>query len=374
MPRADGSCDLAEYAASGGVATRSVVVPCGTLRRVEDALLLVNDTGSISVPLASFEPRLSSTIDAADRATLERTGSGVVARFGDQIRPLPAGIRSPRLLRKSPGVIAIQELSSGERIVRLNPDGEVVELFASPGARVDSFDIEPAEREIVFSAGLESYDIGIAPIDGSGYKWVPADPGHEHSVSWAPRGNKITWFIDSQLGTVMRTLHVPTGYQLSVPFTLSRVRAHAWEPKAERVFVIADSSTDSPTIISVRYGGEDRQRLTAPAVRSQTDADILPGQDPPVIVYPPAGIAYGRTYPARVIVTPGGVAGWSSAIPVASNGGTSGVIRVTNESSLKNASLLEVLRSLSWLDPGRIELVTVTEGGSSSAAPLVLLD
>src|SRR5439155_20935863 len=95
-------------------------------------------------------------------------------------------------------------------------------------AAIQSFDVSLERREIVFSAKrADNFDIGLLSLDGSEIHWVPEDPADETDVQWAPRGKKDSYGVVTKAGDVVRTVHIPTAVQLSVPFPYAAVRTLA---------------------------------------------------------------------------------------------------------------------------------------------------
>src|SRR5438067_547234 len=86
-------------------------------------------------------------------------------------------------------------------------------------AGIDSYDVSLERREVVFSAKRkDNFDIGLVSMDGSDIHWVPEDPADETNPVWAPRGNKVAYIVHGKAGDTVRTVHIPTATQLSVPF------------------------------------------------------------------------------------------------------------------------------------------------------------
>ena len=161
--------------------------------------------------------------------------------------------------------MAVVAGDGGQRLVRLAA-GKAPRELAGPFAAIDSFDLDPDGLEAVMAAVVESgqRDVGLVSTEGSAVRWIAPQPADEHSVSWAPRGNKITYVIDSVAGDVLRTVHIPTGFQLAVPFPGATTGALAWHPAAERFAVAIDSVAAAPRIDWVRYGGEGQEALVHP--------------------------------------------------------------------------------------------------------------
>src|SRR5216684_4532871 len=143
----------------------------------------------------------------------------------------------------------------GNRIVNGDKTGD--KTLTPQFVAIDSFDVSLDRKEIVFSAKRkDNFDIGLVSLDGSDIHWVPEDPADEVGPIWAPRGNKVAYVVHGKTGDIVRTVHIPTATQLSVPFPYATVRAIAWDPPAERYFVVLSSPDASERVESVKYDGQ----------------------------------------------------------------------------------------------------------------------
>jgi len=167
-------------------------------------------------------------------------------------------------------------------------------------AAIQSFDVSLDRREIVFSAKRkDNFDIGLVSLDGSDIHWVPEDPADETDPLWAPRGNKAAYIVHGKAGDSVRTVHVPTATQLTVPFPYATVRAIAWDAPAERYFVVLSSPNASERIESVKYDGQAPRIEVAPEVT----LDVAIGPIGNALLLRPASIRYGEKIPLVVWIS-----------------------------------------------------------------------
>lgn len=164
-------------------------------------------------------------------------------------------------------------------------------------AAIDSYDVSFARKEIVFSAKRkESFDIGLVSMDGSDIHWIPEDPLDETSVQWAPRGNKVSYILHTATGSIVRTVHIPTGTPLSTDLPTTQIDAMSWEPKAERFALVVESPDTSPHVVSMTYAGEKRQDILPPSDR----LDVVVEPIGSVLVMRPNAMRYNERLPLVV--------------------------------------------------------------------------
>jgi hypothetical protein len=162
---------------------------------------------------------------------------------------------------------------------------------------IESFDVSLDRREVVFSAARkDNFDIGLVSLDGSEIHWVPEDPADETGPVWAPRGNKVAYIVHGKAGDIVRTVHIPTATQLSVPFPYTKVRALEWDLPAERYFVVLSSPDASERVESVKYDGQ------APRIEvaAEVTLNVAIGPIGGALVLRPATIRYGEKIPLVV--------------------------------------------------------------------------
>jgi hypothetical protein len=229
------------------------------------------------------------------------------------LKPVPAAWRSgpvaPRITDICTKVGCAEKATSDAHVV----DGKLVaggrELTQQFRA-IQSFDVSLERREVVFSAKrTDNFDIGLVSLDGSEIHWIPADPADETDVQWAPRGNKISYVVHSRTGDLVRTVHIPTSLQLTADFPYSAVRVLAWEPQAERYAVVLTTPNASERVERLKYSGEGRETVVAPAVRLDTQIEPLGG----AFLMRPSAIHYGERIPLVVWITEAPLA-WNDAL------------------------------------------------------------
>lgn len=224
-------------------------------------------------------------------------------------------------------------------------------------AAIQSFDVSLERREIVFSAKrADNFDIGLVSLDGSEIHWVPEDPADETDVQWAPRGNKVSYVVHTKAGDVVRTVHIPTAVQLSVPFPYAAVRALAWDKAAERYAAVVSSPGASERIESMQYSGEARRVDVPPEVT--LDIAIEPAGG--AILLRPSSIRYGERIPLVV---------WISDPPYAWNDARGMLLRHARVAcaimrSAPDVTFWSAVGALPWIDGSQTYLV----GGRSQRA------
>jgi hypothetical protein len=219
-----------------------------------------------------------------------------------------------------------------------NGDKPITEAFGE----IESFDHHEARGEVAFSAKRESgFDIGLVASDGSALNWIPADPADETDVVWAPRGNKISYFVRARGGDVVRTLHVPTSFQYAIDFPLGTIHSLAWDPPAER-YAVAYSTLDASDRVEVlRYDGTDRKTVIPPA--SRIAGDVLPfGANAYAIR--PFDVQYGERLPVVIWLT--GRLDWSDARAELMKRARVALIVATRTGE----DLQRLMRETAWLD------------------------
>src|SRR5581483_1229482 len=169
---------------------------------------------------------------------------------------VPPVSQAPRIGDLCAHVVCAPRAASDVKVV----DGALVagaKVLTPRFAAVQSFDVSLDRREVVFSAKRkDNFDIGLVSLDGSDVHWFPSDPSDETDVQWAPRGNKVSYLVHTPVGDLVRTVHVPTSMELTVPFPYATVRALAWDPRAEHYAVVLSSPEASERVESMEYSGE----------------------------------------------------------------------------------------------------------------------
>lgn len=182
----------------------------------------------------------------------------LVAALGGSVAPAadPVGIRVVRDLK-------------GARLVRNETD------LTPSYPDIESFDVSAERKEVAFSARRkDNRDIGLVSIDGSQVNWIPEEPADEEQPRWAPRGNKVAYFVRNRAGDVIRSVHIPTAFQLMVEFPFGLARTLAWDATGDRFAVAIESADASPRVEVMKYDGTARREAVAPAVR--LEASVAP--------------------------------------------------------------------------------------------------
>src|SRR6202521_699222 len=221
------------------------------------------------------------------------------------LKPVPvewrSGLVAPRITNLCSKVVCAEKAASEVRVVDGKLLAGTVELTPQFRA-IQSFDVSLERREVVFSAMRTdnfNFDIGLVSLDGSEIHWVPPDPVDETDVQWAPRGNKISYIVHSKAGDLVRTVHIPTSLQLTADFPYGAVRAVAWEPQAERYAVVVTSPNASERVERLKYSGEGRETVVAPAVRLDAEIEPIGG----AVLMRPSAIRYSERLPLVVWIT-----------------------------------------------------------------------
>jgi hypothetical protein len=218
------------------------------------------------------------------------------------------GNATPAAIRASgPSIMSGIHLVRGEDGVKIaKGDRELTPAFPE----IESFDVSEERGEVVFSALREGgFDIGLVSTDGSEISWVPNDPADEVQVQWAPRGHKVSFVIRATAGDVIRTVHIPTGFALSIPLEHARVNALGWDPQAENFAVVWSSPLFSDRVDVMAYDGRRKQTVIPSAA---TIAGEIESFGAKAVLLRPAAVAYGERLP--VVVWISDARGWSDAV------------------------------------------------------------
>jgi hypothetical protein len=226
---------------------------------------------------------------------------------------------------------------------------------------IQSFDVSLERREVAFSAKRsDNFDIGLVSLDGSDIHWVPEDPADETDVQWAPRGNKISFVVHLRTGDLVRTVHIPTSFQLTADFPYTAVRALGWELAAERYAVVLTSPEASERIERLEYSGEGRESVVAPAVR--LDVSIEPLAD--ALLMRPSTLRYGERLPLVV---------WITETPFEWNDARGALMRNARLACAivrqPSDAFWTVARALAWIDMEKVYVVGAGEGAGARAPP-----
>jgi len=222
--------------------------------------------------------------------------------------------------------------------------------LTDPFAAIDSFDYSASRGEVVFSVKRDDdFDIGLVSSDGSPISWVPNDPADEIDVQWAPRGNKISYTVRLKGGDIVRTVHIPTAFELSNAFPNGTIHALAWDPQAER-YAVAYSTPDASDRVEVmKYDGKERRMAVEPEVRLDVDVEPFAKE---AIVLRPREIRYDEKLPVVVWVAESFA--WNDARAALMKSSRVAMIVTTRS---PDADLWKAVGETSWMDASRAFVV-----------------
>lgn len=239
-------------------------------------------------------------------------------------------------------VLQLPKLSDGP--VRLvgtqifNRDKQLTE----PLPAVESLDFSESRGEVVFSAvGARGYDIGLVSSDGSQINWVPQDPADEFSPQWAARGNKASYVVRGRLGDVVRTVHIPTATQLSIPFIHATVHARAWDAEGQFFAVVYSSPDASDRVETMKYGGEERRMAIPPVAKLDV---VMEPFAPGAVILRPTDLRYDEKVP--LVVWEARDFSWSDARAALQRSARVAVLVTTGY----DPSLWAVAKETPWID------------------------
>lgn len=263
------------------------------------------------------------------------------------------GLIGARLSHDGSAVFGVERAAQQDRLVRLNDDGTRKILFSS--REIESYDLDPKGFDIAVSARRgESFDVALVATDGTGEaKWLPADPADETMVRWAPRGNKVAYVISANSGTVIRSVHIPTGYQVTASIGAATVYDVAWEPQAERFAIITSTPTSEPSVEWLKYAGDGRETLLA-GRRLTAEAEQVAGRRE--LLFAPRALRYGVKYPLVIVRGREPLYLWSEAVAALAEDGVAGVVR-TVAAGVDLHALAATLSELPWVDRAKIYIV-----------------
>ncbi len=224
-------------------------------------------------------------------------------------------------------------------------------------AAIQSFDVSLERKEVVFSAKRkDNFDIGLVALEGSDVHWVPEDHADETDVQWAPRGNKVSFVVHNAGGELIRSVHIPTASQLSADFPYSIVRQLAWDPAAERYSIVVETPDSSPRAETLRYNGEERKVVSAPAIKLDMALEPFEGG----VMLRPSAMRYNERIPLVV---------WIDARPYAWNDVRASLLRERRIggiviSRIPDPAFWNAVRSIPWVDPSQIFLVGAAGDGA----------
>lgn len=225
---------------------------------------------------------------------------------------------------------------------------------------IESFDVSLDRREIVFSAKRDSnFDVGLVSLDGSQVNWIPEEPADEVAPRWAPRGNKASFIVRNEAGDLIRTVHIPTAFQLIVDFPFGIVRGLAWDDAGER-FAVAWETADAPQRIeTMKYDGTGRRLAIPPAIDLGVNVTPFAGG----LMLRPESMVYNERLPLVVWVTNGEKNAWNESRGALMRDARVAVL-VLDEPP--EAPVLTAIAETAWIDPKRMFAVGATVPGAIS--------
>ena len=246
----------------------------------------------------------------------------------------------------SPAAVTIEKRSVGDVLVN---QGKVL---TPPFLAIQSFDIHAERGEIAFSAKRkDSFDIGLVALEGSQINWVPEETMDETDPRWALRGNKFAYVLRNPNGDLVRTIHVPTSFQLTVDFPNAVINDVTWDAESERIAVAYETPDASEGVETVKYSGEGRQRTVMPAARLAHQLEPF-GND--TLLLRPAELRYQEKAPLVVWVTSGRLNAWSDArAALLKNARVACVVTTRNP----DADFWKRVNETGWIDGSRIFVV-----------------
>lgn len=290
-------------------------------------------------------------------------------RDGGRSRTLSRSLHRIRFMPDGSTLIGVERTDTGESIVTVAADGRETKVVG-PFRTIDSYDVSPEGTDVAFSASRNGgFDVAIVSATGGKPRWIYPDPRDERRVIWAPLGHKIAYVIESIDGSILRSVHIPTGAMVEVSFPWTRVDSVAWMPDARRVAVAESSVLASSHVELVHYDGNGRQEVVPPVKRLAASTDLLPNSDPRAIVLPPLRPRYGVRDPLVIRVADGGAAGWSDGQAAILGRTGAGMIIVRRGVSSLGGRFWKAVDSLGWVDHGRIFVVEDDAGSLGSMPP-----
>lgn len=360
-------CALAAVQAAGGAPSPVAELDfCpDSMRPLPDGSLIVSSRGRV-VLLSATGERLGEVLDALDRDRRLVRESGSLVWPGGARTAAPGGDRF-RLLPGGAAALAVQRGPDGERLVRLSDRGDAHPV-AGPFPEIDSFDVAPDGSEAVFSARRESFDVALVSTEGSAVHWVGPDPLDERMVSWAPRGSKITYRIEGPMGVVLRSVHVPTGFQLSFSWAGTSVRALSWQPAAEKFVVLAESPSLSPHARVSDYAGKGWSTVLGGTEAALLDPEPA-GALPDAWVRPPERLRYDERVPLIVWLEGSEpIWAWNRARAALQKNLRVG-LAVLGPGAERENWLGTLVQDLPWVDPQRVYIVARRTAGTPGLQP-----
>ena len=292
----------------------------------------------------------------------------VAAGCGSTLQPVPDGWRSvpataavsaaeTRRALTTGAPVAVPEQAKASTAVRIVVEADGARLFrdATPLTptykAIESFDVSAEREEVVFSAKRESnFDIGLVAVEGSQVNWIPEDPADEVAPIWAPRGNKASFVVRNRGGDLIRTVHIPTAFQLVVDFPFGVVNEVVWDGPAERFAVVWETADASPRIEVMKYSGEGRRVAVPPAVRLAVTTTPMAGG----LIMRPSSVTYNERLPLIIWMAEGERNRWDDARGALLSASRAAALVLDRR---PDEDLAALLREAGWVDPARVYVV-----------------
>ncbi len=225
---------------------------------------------------------------------------------------------------------------------------------------IESFDVSLDRREIVFSAKRDAnFDVGLVSLDGSQVNWIPEEPADEVAPRWAPRGNKASFIVRNKAGDLIRTVHIPTAFQLIVDFPFGIVRGLAWDDAGERFAVSWETADASQRIETMKYDGVGRRIAVPPAIDLAVNVTPFGGG----LMLRPESMVYNERLPLVIWVTNGQKNSWNDARGELMKDGGIAVLVLDGP---PDATVMNAIAETAWIDPRRMFAVGATVPGTVS--------
>jgi hypothetical protein len=362
-------------AAPAGLRPVAIAQPCGNqtrLVRTASGVIISTDSHSYRVSVGPETLSEVDTVSASAASEVQRRASTLEWAVDGKRLDLGADARDVAI---SPGelFVAFKESSAaGDRLVMVDRSGARKTLFES--TIIDSFAIDSRDKQVaVVAVNGSQFDVGMIDVETGEIKWVAPDQAAERGVTWAPKGNKITYIIQRADGDTLRSVHVPSGFQVTTNYDLARVRKIAWEPGAEKIAVIWSSPTRSDQIDLLKYDGSGR-RTVVPAEKSLEgyEPDVASIDGSSVVTLRRNNLHYGMRLPVVVVVAEEPIAWNDTATAIAQQIAEVAVVLAPRR--VVGSRLFEQLKATEWMDAARVIVVEgnqarIEEGEGGKGSP-----
>jgi hypothetical protein len=261
-----------------------------------------------------------------------------------------------------PENVRIEKRADGDVLVR---NGAVL---TPPFTAIHSFDISLDRGEIAFSAKrADNFDVALVALEGSPINWVPEDPADETDPKWALRGNKFSYVVRTPSADYVRTVHVPTAFELTIPFPESVVNSLAWDTASERFAVTFESPDASERVDVMKYAGDDRRTVVEPAVR--LDYSLEPFGSTSLLMRP-STLRYEEKLPVVVWMAAGRLNEWDDARAALLRSTRAACIVTT---AVPDTELWDRIRAIPWADTTRMFVVNPTANRISAPSGVTVI-